>query len=225
ELTAKPWRFATSSPWWRELRAKIADNEATVAAMMNDDSTPMGYYRVLREVRDQIPRDAIICSEGANTMDIGSSVLPNYRARHRLDAGTFGTMGVGLAFAIAAAAIHPNKKVVCVEGDSAFGFSGMEVETACRYQLPITFVVVNNNGIGSGVTELVEPIPPHVYTPNARYDLMIEAFGGKGYYATNPQALRSALRAALDSKVPSLVNAMIDPHATRKPQKFAWLTR
>lgn len=219
------WRYGADTAWWRDLRAKTADNETTVTAMMNDDTVPMGYYRVLREVRDAIPRDAIICSEGANTMDIGRSVLLNHSARHRLDAGTFGTMGVGLAFSIAAAAVHPHKKVVCVEGDSAFGFSGMEVETACRYKLPITFVVINNNGIASGVTELPEVVPPHVYTPNARYDQVIEAFGGKGYFATNPETLKSALSAAMTSKVPSLVNVMINPVATRKAQKFAWLTR
>ena len=94
----------------------------------------------------------VIC-EGSNTMDISRTVLPNYDARERLDAGSFGTMGVGLGFAIAAAAVHPDRKVVCVEGDSAFGFSGMEVETACRYGMNITFVIVNNNGIGGGVDD------------------------------------------------------------------------
>jgi 2-hydroxyacyl-CoA lyase 1 len=118
-----------------------------VGPMLHDDSVPMGYYRVLREIRDRIPRDAIIASEGANTMDIGRTVLPNFEPRQRLDAGSFGTMGVGLGFAIAAAAVHPGRRIVAVEGDSAFGFSGMEVETACRYQLPITFIIINNNGM------------------------------------------------------------------------------
>ena len=224
-LDAGPWQFDAASDWWTVLRAKIAENERQVTAMMQDDRVPMGYYRVMREIRDQIPRDAIICSEGANTMDIGRSVLLNYAARERLDAGTFGTMGVGLAFAIAAAVVHPERKIICVEGDSAFGFSGMEVETACRYRLPITFVVVNNNGIGGGESVLSDPIPPHVYTPNARYDRMIEAFGGKGYYVTTPEELKAALRAAMEASIPTLINVMIDPQATRKPQKFEWLTR
>lgn len=224
-LATRPWSYAKSTPWWQALRGKIDENETLVTAMMNDDAVPMGYYRALREVRDATPRDAIICSEGANTMDIGRSMLLNHSARHRLDAGTFGTMGVGLAFAIAAAIIHPDKKVVCVEGDSAFGFSGMEVETACRYQLPITFVVINNNGIASGVEQLGDPVLPHVYTPNARYDQVIEAFGGKGYYVTTPEALRQAMREAVAHRGPTLVNVMIDPKAGRKPQKFEWLTR
>lgn len=222
---AAPWHFDGASDWWRVLRIKIAENEAQVNAMLQDDRVPMGYYRVMREIRAHIPRDAIICSEGANTMDIGRSVLLNYGPRERLDAGTFGTMGVGLAFAIAAAVVHPTRKVVCVEGDSAFGFSGMEVETACRHRLPITFVVVNNNGIGAGEAVLSDPIPPHVYTPNARYDRMLEAFGGKGYYATTPAELTAALRDAVAAPVTTLINVMIDPQATRKPQTFEWLTR
>lgn len=87
-------------------------------------------------------------------MDIGRTMLYNSLPRHRLDAGTFGTMGVGPGFAIAAALYcrdyHPNKRVVCVEGDSAFGFSGMEVETMFRYKLPIIIIIVNNGGIYSG---------------------------------------------------------------------------
>lgn len=220
-----PWRRDPADAWMATLRAKVAENEAQVAAMMDDDRVPLGYYRVLREVRDCIPADAIICSEGANTMDIGRSVLPNRAPRQRLDAGTFGTMGVGPAFAIAAAVVHPGRRIVCVEGDSAIGFSGMELETACRYRLPITFVVVNNNGIGSGETALGEPPLPHVYTPSARYEQVIEAFGGRGWFATTPAELRAALVAAVAEPGPTLVNVMIDPKATRKPQKFEWLTR
>ena len=92
------------------------------------------------------PVCAQVC-EGANTMDIGRTILQNFFPRRRLDAGTYGTMGVGLGFAIAAAAVHPELKVVTVQGDSAFGFSGMEIEVACRFKMPITVIIVNNNGI------------------------------------------------------------------------------
>jgi 2-hydroxyacyl-CoA lyase 1 len=128
ELEKNPWQYPSETTWWTGLQGKINENSATVAPMYEDDSTPMGYYRVLKEVRDIMPRDAAISNEGASTMDIGRVVFPNYYARHRLDAGTFGTMGVGLGQAIALAAVYPKKKVVCVEGDSAFGFSGMEVD-------------------------------------------------------------------------------------------------
>jgi 2-hydroxyacyl-CoA lyase 1 len=159
-------------------------------------------------------------------MDIGRTVLGNEHPRHRLDAGTFGTMGVGLGFAIAAAAVHPDKKVVAVEGDSAFGFSGMEVEVACRYKLPITFIILNNNGIGGGPNEL-DParVPVNAYVPNARYERVIEAFGGKGYFATTPEELSRSLKEALHDPMPNIVNVMLDPRAQRKPQSFGWLTR
>ncbi len=225
-LESKPWSYASETPWRASLAAEIEKNRQSVEAMSHDDSTPMNYYRVLREIRDLVPRDAMIASEGANTMDIGRQVLPNFEPRHRLDAGSFGTMGVGLGFAIAAAAVHPGKKVVAVEGDSAFGFSGMEVETACRYALPITFIVINNNGIGGGLDE-IDParVPVSVYTPRARYDKIVEAFGGRGFFVTKPAELGPALKEALAEPRPTLVNVMIDPRADRKPQKFQWLTR
>lgn len=225
-LAADPWGYPSETDWWGRLRAKVAENRAAVEAMERSDAVPMGYYRVLREIREQLPSDAILCSEGANTMDIGRSSLPNSLPRHRLDAGTFGTMGVGLGFAIAAAAVHPEKKVVAVEGDSAFGFSGMEVEVMCRYRLPITIVVINNNGIGGGVAELKgDRIPPSVYLPNARYEKVMQAFGGRGWFVERPEELGSALREALADPGPTLVNVMIDPRAQRKPQPFEWLTR
>ncbi len=225
-LDEEPWSYPAETAWRKELAEAGAANRAAVEAMESDRSVPMGYYRVLAEIRDQAPRDAMLVCEGSNTMDISRSVLPNHDARERLDAGTFGTMGVGLGFAIAAAAVHPHRKVVCVEGDSAFGFSGMEVETACRYGMNITFVIVNNNGIGGGLADYDRSnVPPMVYTPQARYEKMIEGFGGKGYFATTPDELSSALKEALAETVPTIVNVAIDPRAQRKPQKFEWLTR
>lgn len=122
--------------------------------MSTEIHPPLNYYAVFHHLNKLLPSDCVIVSEGANTMDIGRAMLLNTLPRHRLDAGTFGTMGVGLGFAIAAAMwckmYAPNKKVICVEGDSAFGFSGMEIETMFRYKLPIVIVIVNNNGIYSG---------------------------------------------------------------------------
>lgn len=220
------WRHGDDTAWWSRLREKADENRRAVAAMESDDAVPMGYYRVLREIREQAPRDAVIVSEGASTMDISRTVLPNFEPRSRLDAGSFGTMGVGLGLAIAAAAVHPDRKVVAVQGDSAFGFSGMEVEVACRYGLPITFVVVNNNGIGGGPAELDRSrIPATAYLPNAHYEKVIESFGGRGHFATTPDEFARALKEALNDPAPSLVNVMIDPRAQRKPQTFNWLTR
>lgn len=225
-LKADPWQYPSETTWWTGINAKIEENRKTTEEMMNDDSVPMSYYRVFREIRDLLPRDAIIQNEGASTMDIGRTMMPNYLARHRLDAGTFGTMGVGLGQAIAAAAVHPDKKVVCIEGDSAFGFSGMEVETAARYGLNITFVIVNNNGIGGG-PDTLDParIPPSAYTPSAHYEKMAEIYGGKGFFVTRPEELRPTLEQAMATNKPSIVNIMISARSSRKPQQFGWLTR
>lgn len=225
-LASAPWSYPPETPWRKELADAGAANKAAVRAMEDDRTTPMGYYRVLAEIRDQSPRDAILVCEGSNTMDISRTVLPNHDARERLDAGSFGTMGVGLGFAIAAAAVHPDRKILCVEGDSAFGFSGMEVETACRYGMDICFVIVNNNGIGGGLEDFDRnEVPPMVYTPQARYEKMIEGFGGKGYFATTPDELSACLKEAIAIRGPTIVNVAIDPRADRKPQKFEWLTR
>ena len=130
--------------------------------MAADDTVPMNYYRAFRDIKEAIPRDAIIVSEGANTMDIGRTQLNNAEPRTRLDAGSYGTMGVGFGFAVAAAVVQPDRPVVSVSGDSAFGFSGMELETICRYQLPITTIVLNNGGIGGGFEDWPadQPLPP-----------------------------------------------------------------
>ncbi len=225
-LESRPWQYPEETTWRSGLESAAAENEAITAQMMADDRVPMNYQRVLRDVRDTLPRDTIIVSEGANTMDIGRTILPNLEPRTRLDAGSYGTMGVGMGFAIAAAATNPGKRIVAVEGDSAFGFSGMEMETICRHGLPITTVVINNNGIGGGVSELRPgvPPPPSVLLPGARYEKVIEAFGGRGFYVSEPGQLRPALEAANGGDGPALVHVAIDPRAQRKPQKFDWHT-
>ncbi|MCH8950068.1 MAG: oxalyl-CoA decarboxylase [Chloroflexi bacterium] len=225
-LDERPWQFGAENTWRTGLAKKIEENIAKTEPMLNDDSVPMTYYRVLREIRDILPKDALVVNEGANTMDIGRQVLPNYLPRHRLDAGTFGTMGIGLPYAIAAQAVYPDKRVVAVEGDSAFGFTGMEVEVACRYNMPIVFIVINNNGISGGPSELnPEFIPPTSYLPNAHYEKVIEAFGGLGFYCETPDEMKSALEQAFASGKPCVVNIMIDPRARRRAQEFGWLTR
>ena len=226
-LDDDPFALPADSEWLVKLRENAAQNQAAVQAMLEDDSEPMGYYRALREIADRLAPQDMLIAEGANTMDISRTVLPNMEPRKRLDAGTFGAMGVGLGLAIAAAVVHPNRRTICVQGDSAFGFSGMEVEVACRYNLPITFVVINNNGIGGGVSEYIpgKPLPTSTYTLGARYERVIEAFGGTGYLVEKVADLGPTLDAALASDRPALVNVLIDPKAQRKPQKFAWLTR
>jgi len=194
--------------------------------MMNDDTIPMNYYRALREVREILSEDTIVISEGANTMDISRSVIPTLLPRHRLDAGTFGTMGIGIPFCIAAALHFPTSKIVAVQGDSAFGFSAMELEVACRYKLPMIVVIINNNGIYSGVDQFIEGIPPapNCLLPSAHYERIVEAFGGKGYFVTDPSQLRTALKDAQKQQLPTVINVMIATQSERKTQKFDWLT-
>jgi thiamine pyrophosphate-dependent acetolactate synthase large subunit-like protein len=102
----------------------------------------------------------------------------------------------------------------------------MEIETACRYRLPIKVVVLNNGGIGSGIAEFPTdgPLPPRVLTIDARYDRMMEAFGGKGWFVEDPKDLRGALDAAMEFDGPALVNVKLHHAAGRKPQEFGWLT-
>lgn len=225
-LDNRQWFYPAETAWRTSLKEKAEENLMAVQPMINDDSAPMNYYRAYRDIVEWLPDDAIIVGEGANTMDIGRTQMPNRGARQRLDAGTYGTMGIGLGFLVAAAAVHPDRPVVGVQGDSAFGFSGMELETICRYRLPVKLILLNNGGIGGGMDELPEdkPIPASILTPGAHYEGVMEAFGGKGFYVTDPADLRAALDEAMAFDGPALVNVLIHPRAGRKPQQFEWLT-
>ena len=225
-LEGRQWFYPSDTAWLGAIAEKAAANAEAIRPMVEDDSTPTNYYRALKDIREWATEDAVIIGEGANTMDIGRTQLPNAAPRLRLDAGTYGTMGIGMGFAIAAAVVHPERPIISVSGDSAIGFSGMEIETACRYNLPIKIVVLNNGGIGRGIEALPTdgPIPPGVLTIGARYDLMMEAFGGKGFYIEDPSELRGTLDAAMAHDGPALVNVKLHPEAGRKPQQFGWLT-
>jgi 2-hydroxyacyl-CoA lyase len=226
-LEERPWQFSTENLWRSGLQNKIADNVRNTEPMLASDEVPMGYYRVLKEIRDASDPESVMVAEGASTMDISRQVFNYVLPRTRLDAGSFGTMGVGLGFAVAAAVCNPGKRILDLQGDSAFGFSGMEIETACRYKLPITFVIVNNNGVGGGPTETDhDPLtaPPGAYTAQAHYEKMIEAFGGQGYFCTQPDEIRPAMLKAAQSDMPAIVNIIIDNQSKRRPQQFAWHT-
>ena len=224
-VAAEPWSYPADTPWRRSIGAKIESNRVAMQGMAADDARPMNYYRAFRDIREAIPRDAIVVSEGANTMDIGRTQLDNAEPRRRLDAGSYGTMGVGFGFAIAAAVVQ-DRPVVSVSGDSAFGFSGMELETICRYDLPITTIVLNNGGIGGGFDDWPadQPLPPSALSRTARYEKVCEAFGGQGFYVQDPADLRPTLDKALASGRPCVVNVLIAARADRKPQEFGWKT-
>ena len=226
-LEHRQWFYPADTAWRLAIAQKTADNAKSIQPMIDDNSSPTNYYRALKDIRAWAPGNAVIIGEGANTMDIGRTQLPNAQPRLRLDAGTYGTMGIGMGFAIAAAVVHPDRPIISVSGNSALGFSGMEIETACRYRLPVKVVVLNNGGIGSGIEELPKDrfqSPPRSLTVGARYDRMMEAFGGKGWYVEDPKHLRAALDEAMDFNGPALVNVKLHHTAGRKPQEFGWLT-
>jgi oxalyl-CoA decarboxylase len=203
--------------WTGAVKAKRDENIAKMAPRLMKNSAPMDFHGALGALRTVIKErpDAILVNEGANTLDLARGVIDMYQPRKRLDVGTWGVMGIGMGFAIGAA-IETGKPVLAVEGDSAFGFSGMEVETICRYKLPVCIVVFNNNGIYRG-TDLNPTGGPDVATTvfvkDARYDKMMEAFGGVGVHVTTPDELKRAVDTALDSGKPTLINAAIDPAA------------
>jgi 2-hydroxyacyl-CoA lyase 1 len=225
-LKKREWVYPSDTPWHTSIAEKAAANAAQIAPQLADDQAPANYYRALKDVAAWTPDDAIIIGEGASTMDIGRTQLFNSRPRHRLDAGSYGTMGIGMGFVVAAAVVHPDKPIISVSGDSAIGFSGMEMETVCRYNLPVKIVVFNNGGIGPGHAKHpdnpLKNLKPNALIYGARYDKMMEAFGGKGWFVENPKDLKSALEQATAFKGPALVNVMISQESARKPQQFRW---
>jgi oxalyl-CoA decarboxylase len=208
---------APPAEWTTAVKAKREENVAKMAPRLMNNNIPMDYHGALGVLRTVIKErpDAILVNEGANTLDLARGVIDMYQPRKRLDVGTWGIMGIGMGQAIAAA-VETGKPVLAVEGDSAFGFSGMEVETICRYNLPVCIVIFNNSGIyrGTDVNTSGSADPATtVFVKNARYDKMMEAFGGIGVNATSPDELKRAVNAAMDSGKPTLINAVIDPAA------------
>jgi oxalyl-CoA decarboxylase len=208
----KPGQIKPPAAWLDGVAQQKQKNIEKMAARLNADPHPMNFSSALRAVRSALSSrpDVYVVNEGANTLDFGRNIIDMKLPRHRLDSGTWGVMGIGMGYAIAAAAVT-GKPVVAVEGDSAFGFCGMEVETICRYKLPVVTVIFNNSGIYRGDKPGAAPSPTGLL--NARYDKVIEAFGGVGYHVENTADLQKALTDALAAGKPALINAVIDPTA------------
>ena len=202
--------------WTGAIAERKDKNLTKMAETLAKNPSPMNFQSALNVIRDQIKArpDAYLVNEGANTLDFTRSIVDMYEPRKRLDVGTWGIMGIGMGFAVAAAVVT-GKPVIAVEGDSAFGFSGMEVETICRYNLPVCVVVFNNNGVykGSDKNPAGTDMAPTQFVKNARYELMMQAFGGVGVMAKTPAELAKALEEAVSSGRPTLINAIIDENA------------
>lgn len=207
---------APPKEWLSSVSEKRDANIERMAPRLQNNNVPMDYHGALGALKNIISErpDAILVNEGANTLDFARSIIDMHKPRKRLDVGTWGVMGVGMGSAIAAA-VETGQPVLAVEGDSAFGFSGMEIETICRYNLPICVVVFNNGGIyrGTDTNPAGEDVATTVFVKGARYDKMMEAFGGVGFNATSPDELSRAVNEAMNSGKPSLVNAVIDEGA------------
>ena len=208
-------QIVESSQWTGELADRRAANDAKMRRRLAEDPHPMRFYNALGAIRSvlQSNPEVYVVNEGANALDLGRNVIDMEAPRHRLDTGTWGVMGIGMGYAIAAA-VETGKPVVAIEGDSAFGFSGMEIETICRYRLPVTVVILNNGGVYRGDEAPTGSDPaPTVLNARARHELMAEAFGGKGYHVTTPSELEKALTEAIASNGPSIIDCELDPAA------------
>ncbi len=202
--------------WADSVRAKVNDNVAKMAPRLKNNNNPMDYHGALGVLKNVIKErpETMLVNEGANTLDFARSIIDIYQPRKRIDVGTWGIMGIGMGYSVAAA-IETGKQVLTVCGDSAFGFSGMEIETVCRYKLPVCIVVFNNNGIYRGTDTNPGGEDPAwtTFVKDSHYDLMAKAFGGNGVRVTSPSELAAAVNAAIDSRQPTLINAIIDEKA------------
>jgi oxalyl-CoA decarboxylase len=202
--------------WLNAIHEKKSSNVDKMAETLAKNPSPMNFHSALAVVRDIVKAnpEAMFVNEGANALDFTRSIVDMYQPRKRIDVGTWGIMGVGMGYCVAAAVVS-KQPVIAVEGDSAFGFSGMEVETICRYNLPVCVVILNNNGVykGTDINPRGGDVAPTVFVKDARYEKLMEAFGGVGVYARTPAELRQGMEDALRSHKPTLINAVIDETA------------
>jgi thiamine pyrophosphate-dependent acetolactate synthase large subunit-like protein len=213
-------RRRMESPWLDALQAERQKNEDAVASLVNSDAAPMNLYRMFRGVSEVLERNATVAVDGENTMAVSRAMLPNFLPAHRLDAGESGCMGVSVPYALGAAVARPGQQVLSMNGDFAFGWNGMEIETALRHKLPVVFVVANNGSIGANRSgNDLDSLGV------VRYDKMMEGFGGHAEYVETPVQLKPALERAFASGVPALLNVAVDPQRKRKEQPFDWLGR
>ena len=216
-------RRRLESAWVQALQEEQQRNAAAIAPAINAEDPFTNMYRLFRDVNDVAPPQAIFVDDGESTMAVSRVMQSVSAPRRRLDAGVSGCMGVGIPYAIGAAIAAPGTPVISMNGDYAFGWNGMEIETATRYKLPILFVVANNGSVRS--TPQVFNMADYSGEDAIRYDKMMEAFGGHAEYVTTVDQLRPALERALASGKTALVNVVIDPNARRKPQEHSWLNR
>ena len=221
--------MAADSAWLASLQAETAAKNTKFAARLEAAATamPMNHWTALGAIKPVLEAnpDVILVNEGANTLDDTRDTVDMALPRHRIDCATWAIMGMGMGSTIGAA-VATGKSVVAIEGDSAFGFSGMDFSTICRYKLPCTVVIFNNGGIynGVGVDPSGKGAPaPTTLNINARYDKMGDAFGAQTYYVTNPADLAKALTEAIASRKPSLIDVQLAADSGKESGHIGYL--
>lgn len=193
----------------------------------NKNAMPMNHWTALGAIKPILESnpDVILVNEGANTLDDTRDAVNMSLPRHRVDCATWAIMGMGMGSAIGAA-VATGKSVVAVEGDSAFGFSGMDFSTICRFNLPVSVVIFNNGGIYNGVgvplDKTTDPAPTTLDI-HARYDKLGDAFGAQTYYVTTPAELSSALTEAIASKKPCLIDVQLAADSGKESGHIGYL--
>lgn len=222
-------KMSTDPTWVPSLQAETKAKDAKFAARLEaaKDEMPMGHWTALGIIKPIIESnpDVILVNEGANTLDDTRDAISMKLPRHRVDCATWAIMGMGMGSAVGAA-VATGKSVVAIEGDSAFGFSGMDFETICRFKLPVTVVIFNNggiyNGIGDPMDKTTDPAPTTLDI-NARYDKLGEAFGGDSYYVKTPDELKAALTAAIASKKPTIIDVQLAADSGKESGHIGYL--
>lgn len=220
----------SSDPAWltalqAETKEKNAKFQARLAA--NKGTMPMDHWTaigIIKPILESNP-DIILVNEGANTLDDTRVAIDMSLPRHRIDCATWAIMGMGMG-SVVGAAVASGKQVVAIEGDSAFGFSGMDFSTICRFNLPVTVVILNNggiyNGIGVPMDKTSDPAPTTLDI-NARYDKLGEAFGAQTYYVQTPEELKKALTESIASKKPCLIDVQLAADSGKESGHIGYL--
>jgi acetolactate synthase-1/2/3 large subunit len=203
-----------TGPWLEQLRADEAEKRAAEQAELEDDRAPLHPLRVYGELREMLDRDAIIVCDGGDFVSYAGRVIDSFEPGCWLDPGPYGCLGTGPGYALAAKLARPDRQVVLLLGDGAFGFSGMEYDTLARHGVNVVGVM-GNNGIWGlehhPMTFLYGYSVAAELRPETRYDAVVEALGGHGELVRAPDELRPALERAFAAGKPALVNVLTDP--------------
>ena len=220
-------KLSADPQWVKEIQDITVAKNASFAKRLEPQTVPMTHWSALSAAKKVIEAnpDVILVNEGANTLDDTRDAIDMSLPRHRVDCATWAIMGMGMGSAIGAA-VATGKQVVAIEGDSAFGFSGMDFSTICRFNLPVTVCIFNNggiyNGIGVNLSNDGDPAPTTLDV-RARYDKLAEAFGAQNYYVTTPAEFATALTEAIASKKPCLIDVQLAADSGKESGHIGYL--